>query len=970
MSSAGSYGAVFVGRARELRELGAALDAAFAGRGALLLLRGEPGAGKTSLARQFAVAAAARGALVAWGHSAEGDAPPAFWAWAQCFRAIAGRRSLEEMLADFEAGERDLLTSLVDLRPPQDARPHARFLLFEAVARLLRQEGLGRPLVLILDDLQDADASSLLLLRFLVDRLGNDRTLVLGLLREGEVGLPPATSGVLRELSARASILPVRGFSDGDIHALYRARSGRVAGDVLIRNLAWASGGNALFVDEMVRAIAFEGESYPVRVPGRLPATDRARHAIRRRLESLPEDATDVLRTASVLGDRFDIALLARLLGRSPETTAAAVERLEAVHLLEPIPAERGARRFTHALFRDVIYADLPASRRADLHRRAAEVLEAEATAGGASPAVTDLAHHWWEARPAGADPARARAWAVRAADDATERLAYEEAAELYRRAVESSPPEDPRTADLLLSLGRALWSAGELGEARDAFERAAGVARLLRDACRLAEAALGCGAGVGAPYVSYGPDPVLVDLLEEALAMLPPAEDRLRASCLARLAVALHHGRDRENRRVTLADEAIAIAARLGDPALRLTTLYSRQWALFGLDTLPERAAIADEILRLAGDTGNPDLYWAHYFRLTVALDTGDFPAIAREIDHCGTLARAVPLPLVQWRTATLRAMRAILEGSLVEGEAETARARDLGERTRIDLVPAAFAGQMHVIRWLQGRLREIESEVRAYADRFPWSSRWRAGLAWLYAETGRAADAQAELQRVATPGLVEGPRDGSWGVRLYALAMTAASLGDRAVAAELYEALRPFADRYFNNGTVLVSWGSASVPLGILAATLGRLDEADTHLRAAVAANTRLGNRPFMALALREHAAVLLARGGAGDRTEAARLLDDAALLMREHGFDGLVARTAALRAEAQAKSSRTARNGVENVIRREGQYWTVGFDGRSVRLRDTKGLRYLATLMLRPGIEVHALELAAENDAPANR
>ena len=946
---------VFVGRARELRALEAALDAAIGGRGSLLLVRGEAGAGKTSLAQRFAEAAAERGALVGWGRSAEGDRPPAFWAWAQCLRAIAGDRTIEAMLASFSPGVRDLLASLVELRTPQDGRPHVRILMFDAVARLLRKESAARPLVLILDDVQEADTSSLLLLRFLVDRLGDERTLVLGLVRDADE--PAASVAPLQELSSRAVVIRVQPLSDGDIRDLYRERSGRAAGDVLVRNLAWLSGGNALFVDEMVRAISLEGESYPMRVE-RMPVTDRARHAIRRRLESLAEDTREVLRTASVLGDRFAVPLLARLLGRPAESVGEAIDRLESVHLLEPIADDPTARRFTHALFRDVLYADLGASRRGSLHRRAAEALEAEA-----SEAVTELAHHWWEARNAGADPERALAWVVRAADAALARLAYEEAAELYVRAAEACPRGSARAADLWLGVGGARWQAGQVGESRIAFELAAETARALGDPRRLAEAALGWGAGVGAAYVSYGPDPKLVELLEEALAKLPESEAALRSACLARLAVALHGAGGAASRRTALTDEALAIATRLDDPALRLTALFSRQWALYGFDTMPERSVAADEILRLAEQTGGPELYWAHDFRVAVALENGDFAAMAREVAACERLAETFPLPLVQWRTATLRAMRAILEGSLADAEVQALRAREIGERSGSDLVLAAYIAQMHVIRCLQGRVVEIEPEIRAYTERFPWSRRWRVALAWIYADTGRTADAQAEIQRIATSGLAEGVPDASWGVRLYVLALAATLVRDEAIAAEIYDALRPYADRELVNGTVLVSWGSASLPLGLLAAMLGRLDEADAHLRAAVAANTRVGNRPFMALALREHAAVLAARGREGDQAEAARVLDDALGLMREHRFDGLVPPAEALR--AQLRGAPALRHEVENVIRREGDYWTVAFDGDAVRLRDNKGLRYLAYLMMRPGVEVHALELADERE-----
>src|SRR5262245_50563692 len=185
---------VLVGRDGELAELLAGLDDAACGSGRLFLLAGDPGIGKSRLAGEAAARARVRGVKVVWGRCWEAGGAPAYWPWVQALRAVVRGVGGEELRSQLGAGapfvaqlvaERDLRWRLGpgapfvakggrevaerlrdDRPPPPIEAERARFCLFDAVAAFLRSAGAGQPLMVVLDDLHAADASSILLLRF------------------------------------------------------------------------------------------------------------------------------------------------------------------------------------------------------------------------------------------------------------------------------------------------------------------------------------------------------------------------------------------------------------------------------------------------------------------------------------------------------------------------------------------------------------------------------------------------------------------------------------------------------------------------------------------------------------------------------------------------------------------------------------------------------------------------------------
>ena len=252
----------------------------------------------------------------------------------------------------------------------------------------------------------------------------------------------------------------------------------------------------------------------------------------------------------------------------------------------------------------------------------------------------------------------------------------------------------------------------------------------------------------------------------------------------------------------------------------------------------------------------------------------------------------------------------------------------------------------QLVAIRWAQGRFDEYWPEVAYHGERYLWIPRWRESLA--AAESGDRAAAALELAR-AGHGFAEIPRDGFWLLRLCSLAEACVLVGDRADAERLYDLLLPYADR---NAIALtqVPFGPVALRLGMLAALLERWDEAETQFEVALERCELLGARAVRPRVLREYARGLVGRSGEGDSARAAALHAEADRLS---GDVGIVSRAPAPAAQQE-----------ERFVR-EGESWDIAYDGQSLRLRDVKGLRYIAFLLAAPGREVHVLELVAAVD-----
>lgn len=198
--------------------------------------------------------------------------------------------------------------------------------------------------------------------------------------------------------------------------------------------------------------------------------------------------------------------------------------------------------------------------------------------------------------------------------------------------------------------------------------------------------------------------------------------------------------------------------------------------------------------------------------------------------------------------------------------------------------------------------------------------------------------------------------------------MAEACAALADGARAKTLYELALPFTERYVFVGYGAICGGSIAHYLGLLAATMGRLDDAESHFADAMERNARIGGTVWLARTRVDFARALLDRGRPGDRERAGTLLEQALAAASELGL-AAVGRKGASVLERAGEEPPTPAAG--NVFRREGEYWTLAYEGDTARVKDSKGIRDLATLLARPGVQIAALDLvgASEGHSPSD-
>jgi tetratricopeptide (TPR) repeat protein len=958
-----------VGRERELAELDAHLAAAAAGHGGLVLLGGEPGVGKTRLLDELAVHAGLRGMTALWGRCwEEGGAPP-YWPWVQVLRAEMRRESPERLLA--EVGVQSVLLAAIipelatrPTAPAGDASAgldsvHRRFALFDAVAACFRSMASRGPVLLLLDDVHAADPPSLRLLAFLARELRGTPVLVVCAHRDAEVRAAPEVAEALAEAARDGIAVPLAGLPERDVARFVEIRSGVRASPTVVAALHQQTGGNPFFLDEVVRLLVAEGRLTQRGVAARLGVPIRIHDTIDRRLAPLSVPCRALLEIAAVIGHECGLGQLPAVAKQSPAALLGQLDEARAAGIITVGSGPGGRLRFLHALFREALYDGLGEARRVALHAEVGHMLEQQTE----TPAA-ELAHHYLEAATGGADVARAIQHARRAAIDATARLAYEDAAWLYERSLQVldlDPAADPALrGELLTDLGDARQRTGDVEGARRTFADVLAIARRLEPARRgslLARAVLGIG-GAG-PEVGRS-DEAMVELLDEALGSLTE-DGGLRARLLARLAAELAYARD-DTRRHALSEEAIAMAERTGDPATIGYALARRHVVLMEPGNASDHDVLASSIIELGRRTGDRELAAeGRGWRLFARIELSDLAGIEQDLDTLGKLAEETRHPHYLWLAAMFRAMRSLLAARFEEAEQLANDALAVGQRHGNPNALVAYGAQFYGLRWGQGRLDEIDTLLRDFAGQHDSQPVWGAARAHLHALLGRLDEARA-LFEPAYERFLTLPRDVTWLPHLGLLGETCAVVRDRDRAEVLRGLLEPFAGQQIVAGPGAACYGPVARVVALLAATLGRWDEALAQLDRADGLNERVGALAWVAQTTADRAALLSARELPGDREAARASLARARVLSKRLGLQRVAQSADALADRLGDEGAVPSPAPPRQVLRHEGDHWTIEFAGRAIRVRDSKGMRLLAQLLRRPGEEVHVAALVA--------
>lgn len=900
----------FIGRSEELGRIDAEIDQALSGETRALFLIGEPGIGKTRLAAEAASRAEERGFAVYAGRCDE-ETPPVFWPWVQVLRSVLGglpEGDARELLGAGGADIARIVPAARRLVAPAAARgvdaEAARLRLFDSITGFLSKLAARTPTAVLLDDVQWADGSSMLLLRNILDEVPDAPLLFLATTRS----FPPGSTHPAAELMASADRtpgllpLPIEGLTPDDAAALLDARSERTLGDDMASSLHELTHGNPFFLEQTLRQLASavdeEGTASTIE-PSMLASigiSDEVREALHHRIGGASDQARSILTAAAVLGAEFRVGLLESVCDEPSDTVLDALEEATERGLVEESGPAVDQYRFAHALVRESLLEEAGRLGRATLHERAGLALE---TTGGDDPErLTELAHHFFEAAAVGNAP-RAVDYVARAGQQADARLAFDDAASYFERALEVETqitPQDPlRRGVLLADLGSVSAKSGRGDATREAYREAARLSLEAKSPDLLARAAI----GLALRWTQT--DEKSVAMHEQALAELdastsPALAARIRSSLGSSLALVP----GTRERREALVSEALSMARASGNRRLLCEVLEDGCYALCHDDNLDTRIAMATELQKLSAadddlEMNSAGMAWC----ITDHLQAGDLDAVERWHDSLLGLQEISRWPVLRFMGAFVSATRALVAGRLAEAEQHALEALEVGTPLNALTAQLIFASQLFRIRAEQGRIVEMAETVEAFlgGEVSAWTWQLAAFHEWMDAPD----KAREAFERIAADDFASLPLDLSYNARLPSLFGTSEVCGyldDRERAGFLREQLLPYADHWAVQGHASACAGQIRHPLGILCRVLEAWEECFDHFDHALTAHDVDAAR-IPAISTRiEYARARLARGRKADRSKAERLLAEAEGLAQERGLDGQLGRVARVR------------------------------------------------------------------------
>jgi tetratricopeptide (TPR) repeat protein len=254
----------------------------------------------------------------------------------------------------------------------------------------------------------------------------------------------------------------------------------------------------------------------------------------------------------------------------------------------------------------------------------------------------------------------------------------------------------------------------------------------------------------------------------------------------------------------------------------------------------------------------------------------------------------------------ASAQAVLALAQGRFAEAEQLIERAAVVGERALSWSAAASRRSQHFILRREQGRLEGLEPEIRTSPHEFPSPLLHRSVLSYVCARSEHSAESAAILDELIGHDLSGWHLDEEWLFSVCLLAETCAIVGDSDRAAGLYELLLPYASLHAV-AVPEVALDATSRPLGILAAMMGRFEDAARHFEEALRMNARMGARPWVAHTEREYARMLAARGAPGDRERGLELAGRALEGYRDLAMDSYAAEAAGLQRSLEAAPAR---------------------------------------------------------------
>ncbi|MDQ1419843.1 MAG: hypothetical protein QOJ52_1805 [Acidimicrobiaceae bacterium] len=903
-----------VGRRPELDCLRQAWAAVREARRAVLLA-GEPGVGKTRLASEIAAHAFSEGALVLAGRCDEGMGVP-YQPFVEALRHFVDDSADHDLMSGLgpSAGELtrvlpELVQRLPQLAPPLSSDPDTeRYRLFVAMACWLSAASAVSPVLLVIDDLHWATKPTFLLLRHILRSTDAMRLLVVATYRDTELSQDRAVAQQMTALAQGPEVIGVHldGMSEMEVAELVAAAGGA-------HSPGWAHAihvatrGNPFFVGEVVRHLIETGtlsDGSGVTGPegGGLGIPAGVRAVVADRLGRVSPTTHEVLSVAAVAGLEFELPVLRTAAGCSGDAVTAVMDEAHKARLVEDTPGPGMRYRFVHGLVQATIYGEMSRARRVHLHRRVGEAIEA-LHGGRIGEHLPELARHFGEAAVDG-DIDKAVTYTQGAGDVALAQLAHDEAAHYYQQALgmlDDPGPSDEaarrQRAELVVLLGEAQRRAGRPAYRATLFEGAT-LAAALGDTALLTRAALANNRGffslVGAV------DAERVKVIEQALAADGPDDSSDRARLMAQLATELIFAGDWDTR-VALSDQALASARSLRDPGTIVHVLNLRYATLWAAPTLAERLEVTAEARDLAAVLADPvPRFYASLFGSHAAMEAGDLPAAAILFAEAQKAANGLGQATIDWFAAVTAAKLALATAPLAEAERLILHALTIGHDAGQPDALAWAAVQLSAVRRHQGRSSELVAPTEALLTQpFTGSVAMlaRASLAASNSEVGRVDEAKSLLEALSDE-IDSIPCDFGWLATAALVAQVSWKVGGCSRPDAIYDLLVPYRDNFVDVGP---GWlGSVAHYVGLIAAVLGRTEEADDAFAQAADAHTRLGAHTWLAVTQAAWAELLAGSTSPKRIRQRHMLLSDAHTAARRLGMADLERQTSICLAE----------------------------------------------------------------------
>ena len=887
-----------IGRQSECALIAKRLDEAADGKGGIVLIGGEPGVGKTRLGEEVLELAMERQILPLIGHAYEETGTPFIISTEileDIVRALPPdvlRDALGPTAPEISRLLPDLRRLLPDIPEPMEvpSEQQQRY-LFNALLEFTRRLGSAAPLVMLLDDLQWADESSMLLLEHFVPHLPRLPVLFVITYRDVAADMREPFKRALARLSRDESVtrISLRQLSRDDVAALLNHLGGDGAPDSVIDAIFEDTSGNVFFVKSVFQHLAEDGRLFDDDGgwrtdidPEQLAVPESVRLVIEQRLGRLGEQTASVLATAAVIGLRFDLEVLEKVVGGDPDDVLQAIEHAETAGFVLATSGSRDNRyEFSHALVQHTLLDALSNPRRQRLHLQIAEAMAA--LFGDADRRVADIARHYDGAGSA-ADIFTVRHFLTLAGERALATSAADEAYDFFDRALAlDANLDDNERADLLQARGRASWAlrnwqaaAEDWLEALPALE-ARGKRDVVIKICW----------DVAYLYLWQNRTDDARAIAMRGLETAEQGTSTGRARLLTVLGNATNNSGDLE-RGDELLVEALAMAEELGDEALASEVLVRRAYGFHHSASTQKMLESAENALELARSSGHP---WVLSSALGVTMlvlpNSGDF---ARAL---GLAEEAEPLAAQEGDMPSIGILE-VAHGycAFGKGDLETARAH-LEKSTAV--FREAGIPWFTLMLCFEATCSMLEGDTstarRKYEDAVScklterWAGFDEAHLLWFSALEAdeRAPELLEQLEALLPrPGSLNGY--GSWMV-LMAWIEAAIMLGRREEAARLY----PLTQQLIATGTVVTWPWLTERTAGIAAAAGSDWQAAERHFETALEQAETIPLRPEQAEVRRWYARALLERRGPGDRGRALQMLTEARALsesMKAHG------------------------------------------------------------------------------------